>query len=49
MKKFSFGKIVATIRSWFVKRNLEWTLAQGRKSFDTSNLDLRRDISVIQR
>jgi len=49
MKKLNFGKIVVALRSLFVKRNLEWTLAQGHKSIDTNNLDIRRDISVIQR
>jgi hypothetical protein len=49
MKKLNFGKVVAAIRSLFAKKNLEWNLAQSHKSFDTSNLDLRRDMSVIQR
>lgn len=49
MKKLNFGKVIAAIRSMFLKKNLEWTLAQSHKSFDTNNIDLRRDMSVIQR
>jgi len=48
MKKLNLGKVVAALRSLFAKKNHEWNLAQGHKTFDTSNLDLRRDMSVIQ-
>ena len=48
MKNLFFGKIVAIFRYRFMNKNYEWNLSKSHKSFDTINLDLRRDMSVVQ-
>jgi hypothetical protein len=48
MKNFFFRKIVVAFQSFFINKNYEWDLAKKHHTFDTNNLDLCKDMSVIQ-
>jgi len=47
MKKSNFGKVSLKLQSLFSNKNNECNLTQGLRTPDTSYLDLRRDMSVI--